>query len=241
MTKPAALLLTLLLVSAPLRAAVVVTPAAVKLDSPEASQQLLVTPAEGDGTRAAKYESANPAIAAVDTTGMVTPKGEGKTEIVVKLGADAVRVPVEVAGLKSPRPVSFEREVIPILTKASCNSGGCHGKAEGQAGFKLSVFGFDPDADYAGVGDRRARGRRLFPAAPESSLLLMKATGRHAARRGQEDSTSRHAAEVPPFVALAGRRGPNPFGGAKSSPVDESGSGAGPAHAGPRRRRSNCG
>ncbi len=176
MARSVALALTLLLGLAPVRAAVVVTPAAVKLDSPEASQQLLVTADTADGTRAAKYAVANPAIAAVDAAGMVTPKAEGKTEIVVTLGAATVRVPVDVTGLATPRPVSFEQEVIPILTKASCNSGGCHGKAEGQAGFKLSVFGFDPDADHQAIA-AEARGRRVFPASAENSLLLLKGTG----------------------------------------------------------------
>ena len=166
MPKPTvALLLMLLLGLASARAAVVVTPAAVKLDSPEASQQLLVTLDAADGTRGAKYEVADPAIAIVDAAGRITPKAEGKTDVVVKHGADTIRIPVEVTGLKSPRPVSFEQEIIPILTKASCNSGGCHGKAEGQAGFKLSVFGFDPEADHqALVHD--SRGRRIFPASP---------------------------------------------------------------------------
>ncbi len=178
MTKPTvALLLTLLFGSAPAHAAVRVTPTAVTLDSPEASQQLLVTLDTADGTRTAKYEVANPAIAAVDASGRITPKGEGKTEVVVKHGTDTVRVSVEVTGLKSPRPVSFEQEVIPILTKASCNSGGCHGKAEGQGGLKLSVFGFDPAADFQALVTE-GRGRRVFPAAPQNSLFLLKAAGR---------------------------------------------------------------
>ncbi|HUR54464.1 MAG TPA: DUF1549 domain-containing protein [Gemmataceae bacterium] len=171
-----ALLLALLVGSAPASAAVRVTPPAVVLDSPEASQQLLVTLETGDGTRAAKYEVADPAVAAVDAAGRITPRGEGKTEVRVRHGGDTVRVPVAVTGLKSPPPVSFERDVIPILTKASCNSGGCHGKAEGQAGFKLSVFGFDPAADHAALVNE-ARGRRVFPASAENSLLLLKATG----------------------------------------------------------------
>jgi hypothetical protein len=177
MTKPtAALLLALLFGPAAAHAAVTVTPPAVTLDSPEASQQLLVTLAAGDGTRAAKYEVANPAVAAVDATGLVTPKAEGKTEVVVRHGADTVRVPVEVTGLTNPRPVSFEQDVIPILTKATCNGGGCHGKAEGQGGLKFSVFGFDPAADFQALVSE-SRGRRVFPAAPENSLFLMKATG----------------------------------------------------------------
>ncbi len=172
-----AVLPAFLLGVSPAFAALAVSPAAVLLDSPEASQQLLVTLPTADGTRSATYEIADPAIAAVDATGMVTPKGEGKTDVRVKFGAETASVPVTVAGLKAPRPVSFGQEIIPILTKASCNSGGCHGKAEGQAGFKLSVFGFDPEADYQALV-HESRGRRLFPAAPESSLLLMKATGR---------------------------------------------------------------
>src|SRR5207344_368689 len=101
---------------------------------------------------------------------------EGKTEIRVRHGNDTVHIPVDVTGMKSPRPVSFEQEIIPILTKATCNSGGCHGKAEGQAGFKLSVFGFDPEADYQAIV-RETRGRRIFPASPENSLLLLKSAG----------------------------------------------------------------
>ncbi|TWU15591.1 hypothetical protein Poly21_27880 [Allorhodopirellula heiligendammensis] len=71
--------------------------------------------------------------------------------------------------------VSFELDVQPILTAHSCNSGGCHGKQRGQNGFQLSLLGFDPDFDHAAVS-RDARGRRIFPASPENSLLLLKAT-----------------------------------------------------------------
>jgi hypothetical protein len=177
MTKPTvAFLLTLLFGLAPASAAVRVTPPTVTLDSPEASQQLLVTLDTADGTRSAKYESANPAIAAVDVTGLVTPKAEGKTEVIVKHGNDTIRIPVDVTGLKNPRPVSFEQDIIPILTKATCNSGGCHGKAEGQGGLKLSVFGYDPVADFQALTSE-SRGRRVFPASPENSLFILKATG----------------------------------------------------------------
>jgi hypothetical protein len=77
------------------------------------------------------------------------------------------------------RPFHFENDIIPILTKFRCNSSGCHGKAEGQNGFKLSVFGFDPAADYAAL-TQESRGRRVFPAAPEHSLLLQKISGQVA-------------------------------------------------------------
>jgi hypothetical protein len=73
-------------------------------------------------------------------------------------------------------PVSFRYEVVPVLTKYGCNGGGCHGKSEGQNGFKLSLLGFEPAEDYQYLV-LESRGRRLMPAAPEFSLLLRKATG----------------------------------------------------------------
>ncbi|HUY91831.1 MAG TPA: DUF1549 and DUF1553 domain-containing protein [Pirellulales bacterium] len=81
------------------------------------------------------------------------------------------------AAAQSPAPaVSFQSDVIPLLTKLGCNGGGCHGKATGQNGFKLSLLGFEPELDYDAIV-RESRGRRLFPASPAHSLLLLKATG----------------------------------------------------------------
>ena len=71
---------------------------------------------------------------------------------------------------------NFANDIVPIFSRHQCNTSGCHGKAEGQNGFKLSVFGFDPPADYAALV-MEGRGRRVFPAAPERSLLLRKACG----------------------------------------------------------------
>ena len=69
--------------------------------------------------------------------------------------------------------VSFELDVLPVLTAHGCNMGACHGKQRGQNGFQLSLLGFDPDFDFAAL-TQDARGRRLFPAAPQQSLLLQK-------------------------------------------------------------------
>ena len=74
------------------------------------------------------------------------------------------------------RPVTFERDIQPILTRAGCNAGACHGKARGQNGFQLSLLAFDHDADFAAL-TTEARGRRVFPASPANSLLLTKGTG----------------------------------------------------------------
>ena len=75
----------------------------------------------------------------------------------------------------SPSAVYFGTEVVPILTKLGCNGGGCHGKAPGQNGFRLSLFGFEPEFDYEAIV-KESRGRRLSLAAPDQSLLLAKAT-----------------------------------------------------------------
>jgi len=90
--------------------------------------------------------------------------------------ACALLVPIAHAAFAADHPVSFRYEVIPVLTKSGCNGGGCHGKSEGQNGFKLSLLGFEPEEDYQYLV-LESRGRRLMPAAPEFSLLLRKATG----------------------------------------------------------------
>lgn len=74
------------------------------------------------------------------------------------------------------RPLTFINDVAPILTKAHCNMGACHAKADvGQRGFRLSLLGFEPQEDYEHIV-KEGRGRRVFPGAPEQSLLVLKAT-----------------------------------------------------------------
>ena len=71
--------------------------------------------------------------------------------------------------------VTFEMDIQPLLTRFGCNAGACHGKSRGQNGFALSLLGFDSDFDFEALV-REGRGRRIFPASAESSLLLRKAT-----------------------------------------------------------------
>ena len=77
----------------------------------------------------------------------------------------------------NPLPINFKNQIVPIFTKLGCNSGGCHGKASGQNGFKLSLLGFYPEDDYEFLV-KESRGRRLFPTSPGESLLLLKPSGR---------------------------------------------------------------
>ena len=67
---------------------------------------------------------------------------------------------------ETERRLSFVNDVVPVLTKASCNSGGCHAKAgNGQNGFRLSLLGFEPQEDYEHIV-KEGHGRRVFPASP---------------------------------------------------------------------------
>jgi hypothetical protein len=75
---------------------------------------------------------------------------------------------------ESSGPLSFVRDIQPILTKSGCNGGSCHAKAvTGQRGFRLSLLGFEAEEDYESIV-KQGKGRRVFPPAPEESLLLTK-------------------------------------------------------------------
>jgi hypothetical protein len=152
------------------------SPDQVHFDDAFARRQLLVERDGTDVTLAAEYASSDLAVATVDERGYVAPVAPGQATISIRHGDDACQVPVVVERFNELRNVDFTNEIEPILSRFGCNSGGCHGKASGQNGFKLSLFGFDADFDYQAIV-AEARGRRVFPAAPERSLLLTKAAG----------------------------------------------------------------
>ncbi len=190
-------LLLLILLPTVARAELRVSPARVFLDRPEATQQLLVSELlanrKVDRTREVEFQLHGEKIVSIDDRGLISPLLEGQAEIEIRHGHESLVVLVEVRGLALPPAISFEHEVIPILTKARCNSGGCHGKAEGKNGFKLSVFGFDPRADYEAI-TMEGRERRLFPPAAGESLFLKKATSQmpHGGGRKIKSGTRRY-------------------------------------------------
>src|SRR4051794_22620277 len=161
--------------------AVIADPPALTLSGPVARHSLLVYGKRADGslidlTRSAKYRVIDPKLASVSESGVVTSLADGQTSVRVDAQGVSVNVPVRIEGSTRPRQFHFENDVEPLLGRYGCNASGCHGKAEGQNGFKLSVFGFDPAADYTALL-KESRGRRIFLAAPEQSLLLTKASG----------------------------------------------------------------
>ena len=124
-------------------------------------------------------------IAVVDDRGLVHPRANGSGTISVQFHEHRESIPVTVHHLHKPLPISFRNEVIPILTKSGCNSGGCHGKAEGQNGFKLSIFGFDPQADHESLV-KEGRGRRISAGQPAGSLVVQKGSARIPHGGGQK-------------------------------------------------------
>lgn len=148
----------------------------------DARQQIYVTGNYSSGqlrdhTGSVKFTSAPEGIVLIDETGLVTPLNDG--DVVVKAtdkSGKIAELKFHVEGFKQQIPINFKNQIAPIFTKLGCNSGGCHGKASGQNGFKLSLLGFYPDDDYEFLV-KEDRGRRLFPPSPGSSLLIRKAIG----------------------------------------------------------------
>jgi hypothetical protein len=158
-----------------------VQPKAITLKGADDAQQLVLTAALAgsrlqDLTGDVKYEVADAKVARVSTSGRVVPVANGSTEVTVTYGDKVVRVPVMAEKCDVNLPINFANQIVPIFTKLGCNGGGCHGKASGQNGFKISLLGFEPEVDFNALV-KEARGRRVFPAAPDNSLLLLKATG----------------------------------------------------------------
>jgi hypothetical protein len=157
-----------------------VTPTRCELAGLREGRQLIVTATDGgrlvDLTRKAKYRVTPDGIVRVSADGYVRPTGKGEATVTIEAAGLKQAVQVAVKDASADRPVQFVNDIEPLLSRHGCNAGGCHGRASGQNGFKLSLFGFDSAYDYNALV-KEARGRRVFPAAPDSSLVLMKAAG----------------------------------------------------------------
>lgn len=156
----------------------VVYPSAVALTGPRDEHRLIVVGLWPNGrqwelTGEAKYTAEKAGIVRISSEGLVTPAGDGETAIVIEALGQKARVPVTVTQAQADIPVSFSREIIPILSKGGCNGGGCHGSQFGKGGFKLSLFSFDPSFDHAQITQSH-EGRRLVLTDPDRSILLAK-------------------------------------------------------------------
>jgi Protein of unknown function (DUF1553)/Protein of unknown function (DUF1549)/Bacterial Ig-like domain (group 2) len=169
-------------------------PAKVRIVGADASCQLVVTGVLAnaslqDLTGAVQFEVADPSVARVTGTGRVIPLANGSTLVTARYGDRTAALTVQTEALDRDLPINFANQVVPVFTKLGCNSGGCHGKSGGQNGFALSLLGFVPELDFQTLV-KENRGRRLMPAAPDSSLLLLKATGQMAHGGGKRMDVS---------------------------------------------------
>jgi hypothetical protein len=191
-----------------------VVPPSLELSGAGSFHGLLVTGVTRDGrtldlTSQANFSVDDTAtrVVAIGSNGVCRALQDGRSEVAVAFDGKTVRVPVIVAETARPRAVSFKGDIEPILTRAGCNMGACHGKLAGQNGFKLSLRGYAPEMDIeALITD--VTGRRIDPAFPEASLLVQKALGRvpHEGRQRFAEGSLYHQT----LVEWIGARAPGP-------------------------------
>ena len=123
----------------------------------------------------------------------LTPLADGTTELVVNYNGKTVKAPIKVVDGQKDRAVSFKLDVMPVFMRTGCNTGGCHGSARGKDGFRISLFGFDPDGDYDRI-TREMAGRRINLAVPEESTLVEKSLNRvpHSGNANFEEGSFYH-------------------------------------------------
>src|SRR5262249_58665978 len=140
-------------------------------------------------TAEVKAALTNPALAKLDKN-FLYPQTDGTTELKTEFGGRTLAIPVNVKDAKVDRPISFKLDVMPVFMKAGCNQGSCHGAARGKDGFRLSLFGYDPDGDHFRL-TREVNGRRINLALPHESLIVEKATGKvtHTGGKRFDDKT----------------------------------------------------
>ena len=155
-------------------------PPDVNLTTRADDQRFLIVATRDDGvtldvTQAAAVKLADARFARLEGRTLF-PVADGVTALEVEYQGHKASAPVTVKNATADRPVSFRLDVMPVLMRAGCNVGSCHGAARGKDGFRLSLFGFDPQADYHRL-TREEAARRLNLAFPETSLLIEKAIG----------------------------------------------------------------
>jgi hypothetical protein len=157
-----------------------VFPPEIKLTGSESYQHLMVVATRSDGvtkhiTSEVTWDTDNQSIFKLEDR-LVKPLVDGETMLHANWNGLASRTKITVNEFGTQRPVSFINDVVPVFTKAGCNTGSCHGAARGKDGFRISLFGFDPRGDYFRI-TREIGVRRINQAIPEHSLLLQKAIG----------------------------------------------------------------
>ncbi len=158
-------------------------PSPLILSAPGEGRKILVKGATASGdtidvTAGAVLKPVGDAVR-LDQDGFLYPVKEGPAKVLVTAGGRKTELPVTVSGLGATRTPTFLRNVMPVLNKVGCTQGVCHGAAKGKNGFKLSLRGYDPEADYQALLQDMS-GRRFNRADPARSLMLAKPTNQVA-------------------------------------------------------------
>jgi uncharacterized protein YjdB len=147
-----------------------VYPPTVELNGRNASQVIAVTADGRDVTGECAFESSDGAVATVSQEGVLSAAGDGHSTLTVRWRGRSVEVPTNVSSTRREPKLEFVRDVVPIFTLGGCATSNCHGSIRGQNGFKLSLFGFEPQPDFAAISERIDRDD------PAASPVLMKPT-----------------------------------------------------------------
>jgi hypothetical protein len=157
-----------------------VYPPEILLGSARDSQSFIAVMTRDDGVTLdisdrVDWSIAGTPVAKIQGQALV-PAVDGAAELVASYNGAVRKIPVKVSNAATKFPISFEKDVMPVLTRTGCNTGSCHGAARGKDGFRISLFGFDPAGDYHRI-TREIGVRRINLALPEESLFLKKSIG----------------------------------------------------------------
>src|SRR5262245_42072498 len=169
-TIPMALLSGLAAVAPAAAAGVSAYPSSILLQGEKATQTVVVSAGDRDVTGDCTFRISDASVASVSKQGVLTAAADGRATLEVQCKEGRASVPVTVTSAGEKPQLSFVKDVVPIFTMGGCAGSNCHGSIRGQAGFKLSLFGYEPDLDYQAIRPR------IDAANPEASLLLQKPT-----------------------------------------------------------------
>jgi hypothetical protein len=157
-----------------------VYPPDINLNTKNDLQRFVVVATRDDGvtldvTGASAIKLVDSNLARLDKN-CLYPQADGQTTLEIEYQGFKTAATVAVKDAVADRPISFQLDVMPVFMRGGCNTGSCHGAARGKDGFRLSLFGFDPQGDYYRL-TREIGVRRINLASPKDSLLIEKTIG----------------------------------------------------------------
>jgi uncharacterized protein DUF1549/uncharacterized protein DUF1553/Big-like domain-containing protein len=168
-----------------------VIPSEVTLRGSQAAQHFVVLGKSRDGlerdvTSQAQFLLSDPAKGEIDRSGRFVTRASGAVLLTTQIGGKSAKATIHVEEAEKPRPVTFARDILGVLTKRGCNDSNCHGGVKGRGGLRLSVYGMDPIEDYKWIVEggtfrvltmeENPKYSRVNLQEPEKSLLLLKPT-----------------------------------------------------------------